>query len=124
MDRRTPEHPEPDEESIQALELAVRSRRVLYRAGIRTVRQLRELSDAQILAIRGAGPNLLAEVRSRVGAGPPDPASPPGKSVSSILERTEQRALLELGDNLGRIQIDRLGLPPPTFSILRNAEIR
>ena len=53
---------------IDKLDLPVRARNALVRAGITTPGDLVERSDAELLALRGLGPTGLAQVRETLAA--------------------------------------------------------
>jgi SNF2 family DNA or RNA helicase len=53
---------------IDSLELSIRARNALVRAGLTTPSDLAERSDEELLALRGFGPGSLEQVRERLAA--------------------------------------------------------
>lgn len=92
---------EVSERLVEELDLSVRRYNCLKRAGIQTVGNLEQMSEARLLSVRGCGPGTLHEVK---------------------------RALNRLGTSLGsrsigRQSIDVLALPPHVVDRLRDSEI-
>jgi small subunit ribosomal protein S5 len=55
------------EESFEKLKLTTRLDKLLKKAGIKTISDLKSLSDQDILAIKGLGPKGLREIREVLG---------------------------------------------------------
>ena len=58
----------PDDASIEELELSVRSFNCLKRAGINTVEELTQKSEADMMKVRNLGKKSLKEVKEKLAA--------------------------------------------------------
>lgn len=57
----------PDDTSIDHVRFATRIRNVLNAAGIKTVGEVREISDDTLLSLRDLGPGSVAHLRKTLG---------------------------------------------------------
>jgi len=57
----------PDDTPIELLRLAARMREALCAEGLKTVGEIREKSDEQLLTIRGLGSGSIAHLRASLG---------------------------------------------------------
>lgn len=60
----------PDDTPIEKLQLTTRMREALHAAGLRTVGEIRDKSDQQLLAIRDLGSGSIAHLRASLGVTP------------------------------------------------------
>jgi DNA-directed RNA polymerase alpha subunit len=60
----------PDDTEIERIRWPTRIRTVLRNAGIKTVGEIRETSDADILRFQRGGPGVVAFLRSALGPPP------------------------------------------------------
>jgi DNA-directed RNA polymerase alpha subunit len=69
----------PDDTQIEDVRFSTRIRNALNAAGIKTVGQVREASDATLLSLQDLGPGSVAYLRETLGLPSTDGVRPPGK---------------------------------------------
>jgi DNA-directed RNA polymerase alpha subunit len=57
----------PDDTEINQIQLPTRIRTVLNKAGFKTIGEIRQSSDANLLRLRHSGPALIAFLRKALG---------------------------------------------------------
>ena len=58
----------PDDTEINQIQLPTRIRTVLNKAGFKTIGEIRQSSDANLLRLRHSGPALIAFLRKALGS--------------------------------------------------------
>jgi Bacterial RNA polymerase, alpha chain C terminal domain len=71
----------PDDTPIGELELSTRIRNVLEAAGLKTVGEVREISDEILLSFNDCGKNSVAYLREALGLPSTDGVRPRGKEI-------------------------------------------
>jgi DNA-directed RNA polymerase alpha subunit len=69
----------PDDTPIEDVRFSTRIRNALNAAGIKTIGQVREASDATLLSFQDLGPGSVAHLRETLGVPSTDGVRPPGK---------------------------------------------
>jgi DNA-directed RNA polymerase alpha subunit len=68
----------PDDTQIEHVRLSTRIRNALNAAGVKTVGEIRETSDATLLSFQDLGPGSVAQLRETLGLPSCDGVSPQG----------------------------------------------
>ena len=111
------------EAPIGALGLSTRERLALERRGVRTVRQLRSLSDESLLSIRNIGAVALARIRQLI-ARPATEWSTTRPAHEGLISEKDAELIRSSGVDLTHIPVSALSLPTRVASRLDKSGIQ